>query len=448
GCRAGKSFKSWKKRVTEQRLQLVSYSYIQPPEVTTNQKETEVIDLTLSDDEETVILPPSEIEVLDTSRAIQVFNHEEIPDESGAIPGSNTNKFSDKMTTRSKTEAAVMQQAVAEEDLLTMQRQIESREKRVRDEARVVEQRRRELEADNQNHKKLRAEIEQLRAEISEQRRSSTRSTLPPPSEPPVEDEACETVTELCNRLKDIFGPQHTVDHYRCTLVNTYMKSGEHILDYISQIKDLSEAIIDCNRQGANLVEIDSLTVTSFINGLTPDIRSELRGMRSAALNTVSDEAVQVYNQREVDKTRYGKPKAEQRKVQFYESNRAEATARTSYQPPQRPASPYSRTEQPPLPWRQMPPRRDSSPAPPTRPIREVPGTTEPPRRFAAPARFCNYCRIPGHDVHKCRKRMYNNAQRPGNEPLLPARQDPNREEAPKRVQTVNQESENDTSQT
>ncbi|KOC58556.1 hypothetical protein WH47_09664 [Habropoda laboriosa] len=508
GCRAGKSFKAWKKRATEQRLHLVPY--IQPPEV---------IDLTLSDDEETVILSPSNIEVLDTSRAIQVFNHEEIPDESGAISVSKINKLFDKMTTRSKTEAAAMQQALAEEDLLSMQRQIEIREKRVREEARIVEQRRRELENDNQNHKQLRAEIEQLRTEISEQRRSSSRSTLPLPSEPreseyarsnlsdepvsyiireavtsipvfdgsnitvlqfsrackraldivpphlgrsfaklaitrlrgraytAVEDEACETITDLCNRLKDVFGPHHSVDHYRGTLVNTYMRQGEHILDYISRIKDLREAIVDCNRQGADLVEIDSLTVSSFINGLTPDIRPELRAMRTAALNAVFDEAVQVFKQLEVDKTRYAKPQTEQRKVHFHEENRAATTTRVSYQPPQRSSSPYRRTEPSPVPWRQMPQRRDSSPVPPSRYIREAPRTTEPPRRFTAPARICNYCRTPGHDIHECRKRMFNNAQQSGNEPLLSEKQGPKREEVPRRVQAVNQEGESEASQ-
>ncbi|KOC59987.1 hypothetical protein WH47_10115 [Habropoda laboriosa] len=219
------------------------------------------------------------------------------------------------------------------------------------------------------------------------------------------------------------------------------MKQGEHILDYISRIKDLREAIVKYNRQGADLVEIDSLTVRSFINGLTPEIRPELRAMRTATLNAVFDEAVQVFKQLEVDKTRYGKPQVEQRKVQFHDGNRAETATRISYQP--RPASPYRRTEQSPVPWRQMPQRRDSSLAPPTRSIREVQRTPEPSRRYTAPARFCSYCRIPGHDIHECRKRMYNNAQHPGNEHLLSERQDPKREEATKRVQTMKQEDEN-----
>ncbi|XP_076393204.1 uncharacterized protein LOC143263908 isoform X3 [Megachile rotundata] len=41
-----------------------------------------------------------------------------------------------------------------------------------------------------------------------------------------VEDEEADTVAELCNLLKDIFGPQRTIDYYRDELANAYMKSA------------------------------------------------------------------------------------------------------------------------------------------------------------------------------------------------------------------------------
>ncbi|KOC63612.1 hypothetical protein WH47_02493 [Habropoda laboriosa] len=66
-------------------------------------------------------------------------------------------------------------------------------------------------------------------------------------------------IAALCNRLKNIFGPRHTVDHYRGELTNIYQGINEHVLDYISRVKDLRTAIIDCNRHTADTAEIDTL---------------------------------------------------------------------------------------------------------------------------------------------------------------------------------------------
>ena len=48
-----------------------------------------------------------------------------------------------------------------------------------------------------------------------------------------------------------------------------YMKSTEHILDYISNCKDFRDAIIDCDHYNTDLSNVDTLTVNSFINDLS-----------------------------------------------------------------------------------------------------------------------------------------------------------------------------------
>ena len=38
------------------------------------------------------------------------------------------------------------------------------------------------------------------------------------------------------------------IDQIKSDLAHIYMRKGEHMLDYISRVKDLRSAIIDCNR--------------------------------------------------------------------------------------------------------------------------------------------------------------------------------------------------------
>ncbi|KOC58633.1 hypothetical protein WH47_06291 [Habropoda laboriosa] len=86
--------------------------------------EPELIDLCDDSDEETVIIPrpPTPVEILDTRTALRVNNHENIPD---SILRSYIRNYSNDTPSEvpqdiawwSKTEAAAMQQALAEEDL-------------------------------------------------------------------------------------------------------------------------------------------------------------------------------------------------------------------------------------------------------------------------------------------------------------------------------------------
>ncbi|EZA46746.1 hypothetical protein X777_02191, partial [Ooceraea biroi] len=64
-----------------------------------------------------------------------------------------------------------------------------------------------------------------------------------------VENEICESVTQLADLLNGAFGSRKTINQYRGELSTIYLKPGEHILDYISRIKDLRSSIIDAERR-------------------------------------------------------------------------------------------------------------------------------------------------------------------------------------------------------
>ena len=61
-------------------------------------------------------------------------------------------------------------------------------------------------------------------------------------------------------------------------LVNVFMKLDEPMLDYISRIKDLRDAI-DCDRDNADCGNINNLTTKILINGVTS--QAELRAMQN-----------------------------------------------------------------------------------------------------------------------------------------------------------------------
>lgn len=64
-----------------------------------------------------------------------------------------------------------------------------------------------------------------------------------------VEDEPCSSVTELIDLLTDAFSTAKTLDQYRGELSIVFLKSGEHVLDYISRVKDLRTAILDAKEE-------------------------------------------------------------------------------------------------------------------------------------------------------------------------------------------------------
>lgn len=301
-----------------------------------------------------------------------------------------------------------------------------------------------------------------------------------------VEDQVVDTVTDICNRLKDVFGPHHTIDHYRGEMTNIFMKPNEDILQYISRVKDLRTAIIECDRVRPDIAGIDNLTKKSFIRGLVSSLRTEIRASCSRSLHATFDEAIRYYKELELDKQRYERCGREEKQVRFSgygPHNNSRSDSRFSRSPSpyrndayqnrsradtyrvessssrQRENSPYQiRTDafinKPRDNRYPEPPRnvsyRDVTQPPPNRSddSRHVHRDTyTPPQRrennFASPrasAKFCNYCKTPGHDIHECRKREFNNRirEQPGNGPTLPSATALRREASIKQsVQTI-----------
>lgn len=103
--------------------------------------------------------------------------------------------------------------------------------------------------------------------------------------------DCCEfsNINQLLFTLKQVFGPNKSLNQYRGELVNTFMKHNDSIFDYIARIKELKSVIIDCELtthgylNDYTLYQIENDTLDSFINGLPPDllVRVKLEGYNS-----------------------------------------------------------------------------------------------------------------------------------------------------------------------
>lgn len=240
-----------------------------------------------------------------------------------------------------------------------------------------------------------------------------------------VEDEPCDTITQLIDLLNGAFGSPKTIDQYRGELSACYLKAGEHMLDYISRIKDLRTAILDAERRekGAlSLAEVDSidgLTARSFCDGLPLQYRLQMHREHYNHPFEAFSVAKVLAKREELDRQRNA-------------GNAPQSRNNTTRAPE------YGRQ----IDRNRPPPQRYDRDAPPTRAITD--GTRMPPPREAqGPSRYsppvtrvtgsnpwCRYCKISGHEIHECRKRAYNNnlSQRPGNYQGPSTRQDPPRE--------------------
>ncbi|XP_076384613.1 uncharacterized protein LOC143263787 [Megalopta genalis] len=268
-----------------------------------------------------------------------------------------------------------------------------------------------------------------------------------------LEDENCCTINELCNRLKEVFGPHRSVDQYRGDLASILQGQNEHILDYISRTKDLRAAILDCDDSHRNIENVDELTIDSFIRGLIPALRPEVSPHRNEPLNLVFKRATTAYKQYEFDKTRFKEaPRnfsstVSPRNNYTYVRDRGPATDtapridynRQSYNPnrfnaPYNPSPRNIRQNETTYSDRaRIQPKED----PRTERKASERNPTEAPK-------FCRYCKNEGHDIHECRKREYNNRLRDqGNAQSLPSTSPPRREApASSTVKTIIEENE------
>ena len=97
-----------------------------------------------------------------------------------------------------------------------------------------------------------------------------------------VEDRVFDSVNDLIKQLKITFSPTKTSDHYRGELANVIKGTNEHILDYISRVKDLRFAILEEDKEyyrdfsPDQPQKLERLTLDSFVDGLPPHVRTGL----------------------------------------------------------------------------------------------------------------------------------------------------------------------------
>lgn len=239
-----------------------------------------------------------------------------------------------------------------------------------------------------------------------------------------VEDEPCNNITQLIDLLNGAFGSPKTIDQYRGELSACYLKAGEHMLDYISKLKDLRTAILDAERRETGTLSsitinnVDELTARSFCDGLPLQYRLQMRQEHYIRPFEAFSAAKVLAKREELDRQRNARagpsprPSTVPRVPEYYRQT-------DRYRPlPQR----YERDAASPRAIANGP--QTSSPSPDTRAVaRYQPNATRP----ATQSIWCRYCKASGHEIQDCRKRIYNNNPRPGNYQGPSTRQDPSR---------------------
>lgn len=126
-----------------------------------------------------------------------------------------------------------------------------------------------------------------------------------------VEDEPCDSVADLIDLLSGAFGPVKTIDQCRGELSVAFMMPGEHMLDYISRIKDMRSAILDAERRQRGplydrvVQKIDDLTARSFCDGLPLSFRIQLTEECRTNLSVAFATAKTLAEREELDRERY-----------------------------------------------------------------------------------------------------------------------------------------------
>ena len=226
-----------------------------------------------------------------------------------------------------------------------------------------------------------------------------------------VEDRVFDSVNDLIKQLKRTFSPAKTSDHYRGELANIIKGTNEHVLEYISRVKDLRFAILEEDRDyyrdfaRDHPEDLDRLTLDSFVDGLPPHTRTRLLQHNFDTLDEAFELAVLVDKKIDRDRQRFSEPKAPKIICQIcnkagHEALSCRSNQRVASQPseryPQNPVAGYGNQASltPLLPY------WDKTRPPPPRP-------TE--------LRICAYCKKPGHLISECRKRIFNrNERNPG----------------------------------
>lgn len=203
-----------------------------------------------------------------------------------------------------------------------------------------------------------------------------------------VEGTDFSTVFALTRRLKEVFGPNKSTDQYRGELANIFMKSNEHILDYVERVKELKTSILDGEMtetgyiNGTVQYRIEQNAKESFINGLPSDLLIRVKLERPGSLEDAVVCAIQLTKTLEAENSRK-RPviykSAPLYRADMQNNSRVSNTVRfTDEQPTYKPRN-----------------------APFIKPL--IPGQSGP----NGPIRVCFNCKAPGHFIRECPKLAY-----------------------------------------
>lgn len=225
-----------------------------------------------------------------------------------------------------------------------------------------------------------------------------------------VEDDTFLTVSDFVDRLKTIFGAAKSVNQFRGELGNARKGGSEHIIDYISRIKDLHTAIIDAETTNGvalsrdRLTELETETLGSFVLGLPPDYRVRLRLEGYKDLKSAYAVAIKIEKEIEHDRL-------------YFEQSRSELRPKTTA--PQIEVN-VTQSDKPQCEhcnkpghiiencWLKYPDKR---------PPRRVTGPAATNATFNDEKPKCSYCNKPGHKADDCYSRQRDEKKRlSGNE--------------------------------
>jgi len=170
------------------------------------------------------------------------------------------------------------------------------------------------------------------------------------------------------------------------------MKSNENIFDYISRVQELKNAIIDGERPDEEeKIRFERKVVTSFINGLSPDLLVRVKLEQCFTLEDSIVAAIQLSKTMEIENSR--------RKTVFLNRpSRADPTYVA-----QRPSQNFSNNN-PRLSNQNQNENQNQiqNQQPYVKPL--IPGQPGP--NFPV-TKICKYCKTPGHFMNECRKLAY-----------------------------------------
>lgn len=263
-----------------------------------------------------------------------------------------------------------------------------------------------------------------------------------------VEDEPCDTVTQLIDLLNGAFGSPNTIAQYRGELSKIFLGNNEHVLDYIGRTKELRIAILDAERRErgellpAVTSEIEILTARSFCDGLPLKFRLQLKAEHYVDPFGAFAVAKALAKRDELERQRHETARRPERTPPRYPTS--EGPPRTPRTFNERASDSYHRDTVNPTQRDRAYPAYNNSRRFEGQRDRANPSYNDG-RRFEGPrdrvARgndtpldrhnntdtiWCRYCKNAGHEIHECRKRQYVNT-RQGNYPGPSSGPDPPR---------------------